>query len=219
MHQYTRVFRLTKFPHGYPDGYNLPEWAHACEYNDRGWCFAETAWATMTKSGRKCIDLGKFTGTRTHWLDIVTECIAGGGRPAPMLPDEFSKQLRMKRFTSGADYNVVNQLYEDAFYTQFKKATSLVYHNLSWGDDELLHVVKVMMSGAMAQLSELSFNHNKITDVGAARLADAITQGAAPALTQLEMVGNKGVSEAGMQRLQEVCDTINAKLLYIHEES
>ena len=36
-HQYTMVFRLTKFPEGYPRGYKLPKGANVAEYPNRGW--------------------------------------------------------------------------------------------------------------------------------------------------------------------------------------
>ena len=35
-HEHTTVFRLTSFPAGYPEGYNLPSGANVAAYPDRG---------------------------------------------------------------------------------------------------------------------------------------------------------------------------------------
>ena len=35
-HPETIVFRLTTFPEGYPEGYDLPSWANVAAYPDRG---------------------------------------------------------------------------------------------------------------------------------------------------------------------------------------
>lgn len=148
----------------------------------------------------------QVTGTKTYWLDIVRECIVG--RQAPLLPEEFAKQLRTKKFTNGnEDYELVCKLYESAFLAQFQECTRLIYHRLYWGDDEVLQLVKVIMMGALPKVSELSLEDNNITDVGAASLADAIRQGALPALTLLNISSNDRISDIGKDRLQEACNT------------
>eukprot|EP00966_Prymnesium_polylepis_P072043 1673137-Prymnesium_polylepis.1 len=145
-HPFTRVFRLTELPpHRYRHlgSSDMPAEAQAARmsirpYDKRGWCFAETSWALLTKSGRKCIDLGKFTGKKTHWLDIVTECIADLARPPPLLPEAFEEELSKREFTTGKeDHDLCFKLYQEEFYDRFNGANGLVYHNLGWRDEEL----------------------------------------------------------------------------------
>ena len=116
-HPHTYVFRLTSFPAGYPEGYNLPSGANVAAYPDRGcaastypapapqalcarplvrtprpsrrWCFTESGWATMTKSSTKSLDLGRLKGTEADWGDVLRSC-AVVGRPPPLLPLQSS---------------------------------------------------------------------------------------------------------------------------------
>lgn len=152
-HQYTWVLRLTKAPEGYPEQYTLPPGANAAAYMDRGWCFCETSWASMTKNGRMCLDLGLFTGSKSNILDMIGECVLGGGRRAPLTPERFEEELGKKSFTNGStDSPLVNRLYKEAYYQEFGKAEVLGYFNLGWGDEEAAAVVAVMKSGVMTSL-------------------------------------------------------------------
>eukprot|EP00966_Prymnesium_polylepis_P297581 6875407-Prymnesium_polylepis.2 len=65
-HRFTTVFRATRMPMDYPAAFNLPTEANSAAYTDRGWCFAQSCWATLTKdfrllagprnAGRRCVD-------------------------------------------------------------------------------------------------------------------------------------------------------------------
>ena len=58
-HPETTVFKLTSWPEGYPDGYDLTN-SNVADYRDRGWCFAEECWASLTKDFAKSLDLGLY---------------------------------------------------------------------------------------------------------------------------------------------------------------
>ena len=102
-HQFTMVFRLTKFPAGYPKGYKLPPGANVAEYPDRGWCFTETAWSCMVKPRSKVLNLARFSGEqygRSLW-DVLLECSEQKARPPPLTPSVFSEALTLRIFTNG----------------------------------------------------------------------------------------------------------------------
>jgi len=202
-HQYTRVFRLTKVPPEFPD---------ARPYSDRGWCFAETAWARLTKSGRKCIDLGKYSGSKVHWLDIVAECISDLGRPPPLLPDDFNQALEMRSFTTGkTDMELVKGLYVAEFDRRFREAVGLIYHHLGWENAQLEALLKVLP--ICEQLKTLNLNGNRFTDVGP--LVEQLRQEIMPSLKTLEIASSVNQSNpANFEALQEVCAHRGIQLLF-----
>lgn len=201
-HQYTRVFRLTKIP---------PEFPSARPYDGRGWCFAETAWAHLTKSGRKCIDLGKYSGSKVHWLDIVAECISDLGRPPPLLPDDFNRALEERRFTNGkTDMELVKDMYVVEFDRRFREAFGLIYHNLGWEDAQLQALLKVLP--ICEELETLNLNGNRFADLDP--LVQQLRHGTMPSLKTLELVGSVDQSNsAGVEGLQEVCARRGIQLL------
>mmetsp|Transcript_11577 Transcript_11577/g.34010 ORF Transcript_11577/g.34010 Transcript_11577/m.34010 type:complete len:384 (-) Transcript_11577:365-1516(-) len=97
-HSETTVFRLTTWPQGYPDGYELAG-ANVAQYIDRGWCFSESCWSALTKDFAKSLDLGLYSGTkrRLHGTNgVLAEC--ADSRHPPLLPGEFAKQARAHHF-------------------------------------------------------------------------------------------------------------------------
>ena len=107
----------------------------------------------------------------------------GGGRPPPLLPEQFAERLEAKRFTNGKDDKpLVARLYKQAFEEEFGKAVVLAYKGLRWGDAEAIQLSKLLASGATPKLWSLYLSDNPIGDEGLKALADAIANGAAPEL-------------------------------------
>ena len=149
------------------------------KYFDRGWCFTENAWASLTKARYLSLDLGLMNnGEEYGCRSLILECTKSGGRRPPLLPSAFAAELETKSFTNGkVDKPLVKRLYEAAFEEQFGKATELNYDGLGWGDAEAAHLAKVLASGAAPRLETLKLCHNQIGDEGCTALAAALKEG------------------------------------------
>ena len=55
-HPHTFVLRLTSFPDGHK-AEDQAEGTNVAKYFDRGWCFTEASWASLTKAGYLFLDL------------------------------------------------------------------------------------------------------------------------------------------------------------------
>ena len=58
-HPKTWVLRLTSFPDGHEEA-DQAEGTNVAKYFDRGWCFTEQSWASLTKASKLSLDLGKM---------------------------------------------------------------------------------------------------------------------------------------------------------------
>ena len=205
-HQYTTVFRSTAMPDDYPAAYALPEGANAASYAERGWCFAESSWASMTKPGTLSLDLGSLPPTAAAKGFIVHSCTKAGGRRPPLMPLRFQELLAAKTFTNGKeDRALVAWLYTESFTAQFEQVRELVYAGLGWAAAESASLGSLLASGALPNLERLNVFGNQLGDDGAAALATALRQspGALPKLRVLELGGN-GIGDAGMMALASV---------------
>ena len=182
-HPHTYVLRLTSFPDGHK-AEDQAEGTNVAKYFDRGWCFTESSWASLTKAVALSLDLGKMrVGVEYDCGSLRDDCTQDGGRRPPLLPSAFAAELETKSFTNGKDDKpLVKRLYEAAFEEQFGKATELIYDDLGWGDAEAAQLAEVLASGAAPRLEELDLNSNKIGDEGCKALAAALKEGAAPSL-------------------------------------
>jgi len=173
------------------------------KYFDRGWCFTEASWASLTKSGAYSLDLGKMRDDKEYDCDSLrNDCVQDGGRRPPLLPSAFAAALETKSFTNGKDDKpLVKQLYEDAFKEQFGKATVLWYQGLGWGDAEAAQLAEVLASGAAPRLEVLELDKNQIGDEGCKALAAALgKEGAAPRLKRLGLSDNE-IGDEGCKAL------------------
>ncbi|EOD20767.1 hypothetical protein EMIHUDRAFT_241839 [Emiliania huxleyi CCMP1516] len=201
-HPRTWVLRLTSFPDGHK-AEDQAEGTNVAKYFDRGWCFTEQCWASLTKSGRLSLDLGKMRdGVEYTWGGLISDCTSNGGRRPPLLPSAFAAELEMKGFTNGKDDKpLVKRLYEAAFEEQFGKATKLHYQRLGWGDAEAAQLAEVLASGAASRLETLQLFDNKIGDDGGKALAAVLgKEGAAPRLEALNLEFNK-IGDEGCKAL------------------
>ncbi|EOD15523.1 hypothetical protein EMIHUDRAFT_245788 [Emiliania huxleyi CCMP1516] len=201
-HPHTRVLRLTSFPDGHK-AEDQAEGTNVAKYFDRGWCFTEASWASLTKAGDLSLDLGKMRDGVWYGLRNFTEdCTEDGGRRPPLLPSVFAAELETKSFTNGKDDKpLVKRLYEAAFEEQFGKATKLNYRGLGWGGAEAAQLAEVLASGAAPRLEKLDLYDNKIGDEGCKALAAALgKEGAAPRLETLYLIGNQ-IGDEGCKAL------------------
>ena len=182
-HPHTTVLRLTSFPDGHK-AEDQAEGTNVAKYFDRGWCYTESSWASLTKDYDLSLDLGKMrVGVEYDFDSLITDCTQDGGRRPPLLPSAFAAELETKSFTNGKDDKpLVKRLYEAAFEEQFGKATELNYGGLGWGDAEAAQLAEVLASGAAPRLKTLHLPANEIGDEGCKVLAAALKEGAAPSL-------------------------------------
>ena len=159
-HPKTLVFMLTAFPPDYSDKRRYKPSGNVAPYPGRGWCFCESAWATMVKSAYLVMDLGvdptnemggqEGQGWYSWWKR------SSQGRGAPLLPDRFKEQLEDKNFTNGKDDKpLVAELYRKSFVACFEKATKLVYAGIGWGDAQAAALAAVLGAGAAPKLRTL----------------------------------------------------------------
>ena len=149
--QATWVLRMTKKPDDHPAAYDLPEDANKADYENRGWCFTEQSWSTLTKFSQMALDVGLLPDDCIDFWDMVKAC--SKTRLPPLLPLEFEKELEKKKpngkdyvknFTNGKDDRPrVIQLYTESYLKQFQRVDNLMYSDVDWGDAEMEQLVKV----------------------------------------------------------------------------
>ena len=159
--------------------------------------------ANLVKISYLALDLGKFTGTQEHLVDleddtdsVIKECRAGRAPPLP--PDQFAAILKSKSFAKPkdlanklgeSDQEIVADMYRRAFEARVGAAEDLNYMSLGWGDEEAKVVAGAL--GTAAACRELELNDNRIGDEGMAALAASLRAGAAPQLAFLDLYGNR----------------------------
>jgi len=204
-HQRTTMLRLTTFPRTYKKK-DQPEGANVSDYFDRGWCFSESAWSSLTKGCANSLDIGRMREGKEYDRPyaLIAECATGGsGRRPPLLaPSQFAAELETKSFTNGKqDRPLLIAQYEAVFNEQFGKATWLKYRGLCWGDAEAAQLAEVISSGAAPQLESLYMHYNSIGDEGCKALAAAIGKGGcAPRLKLLDLQRNQ-IGDEGLRAL------------------
>jgi hypothetical protein len=213
-HPYTRVFRLTRFPEGYPAsyeqrGYGLPTRANASEYMERGWCFTETCWASMIKPSWLCLDLGQYSSSKQYddWFELTQDCVRDGARIAPKTPAQFEEELCSKTFTNGKeDQPRVSQLYLTSFVDLLGNEIELIFEGLNWGDSQAEQVAAVIKTGCLRSLETLTLKDNDIGDRGMRTLASAIREAALPMLREVVVAGNPRASDAALEEVNRSLD-------------
>ena len=109
-HPFTTVLRLTSFPDGHKTE-EQPEGANVAEYFDRGWCYAESSWASLTKRASFSLDLGRMRPDCEYDRPgLIFECTRGNGWRPPLLPPQFAAELEAKRVTEGEDRPVLQAM-------------------------------------------------------------------------------------------------------------
>ena len=118
---------------------------------------------------------------RGGYVDLMHACAVA--RPPPLAPEEVRRLLEHeKKFTAGADVEVVDKLYRAFFEGVTGHATTLVFQRLEWGEAEARQLAAVLPR--FAAVEELDLSYNRLGDGGAAALAPALKE--MPRLTKLE---------------------------------
>ena len=200
--------KITKMPPSYPAGFDFSGGAYRADgpmviniatYEGRGWCYEENCISNLAKGSYLVLDLGKFSGTKTDFGGVEQECMAG--REPPHSPESFNAIVESKSFTNKeADLPIVKSLYKTAFDLRIGQAEGLNFHSLNWRDAEAAVLSKALHAAKV--LVNLTLGGNRIGDEGAAALAAALREGAAPKLQNISVNGTK-VSEEAKQALRD----------------
>lgn len=166
-------------------------------YGERGWPTFERGVSMFNKRGRG----------RLYWPSLIDTGDADGlaRREAPLPPEEMEALLEAKFFTNGkSDRSLVLELYKETGRVCIQEAVSLNYEGLDWDDAQLEMLCRWLPRCANAVRLVLANNH--ISDRGVAALLGAVSatpESTLPALKQLQLHGNIGITEAGNAALAD----------------
>jgi len=177
-HRKTTMFRISKFPKGYPEDYDLPKGANVAPYYNRAWCFAESCWASLTKDAEFCLEVSKFTESMLTRDDVVRNCKQMGRKTPPLLPAEFASELHSKQFTRKPrdETALLLDMYKAAFQGQFGRSIALNYSSLAWGNKELIHLAKGIEVAVPVRLKGIYLFDNQISCEGLKSLSKAMSR-------------------------------------------
>lgn len=201
-HPKTFILKATVLPEGYPEGFTFPPGAspNQAAYYERGWCFCESSMGNLVKESCMALDLGNLAACDWHSAGSVTHTCRAG-RPPPLHPDEFTRQLGDKSFTSkNADLKMVAALYRRAFETRVAEAEQLVYSGLGWGDDEVKVLCRALVAASSCRL--LLLDGNAIGNEGVLALVTCLRSGAAQRLAKIVLTTNAAWGAAAVQDLR-----------------
>ena len=123
-------------------------------------------------------------------------------RFAPLTPDGMHTLLMEKKFTNGADREVVVKLYTNVAERCIYPAEELNYTGFGFGDEEM----KVLCEWfpKCEKVKKLVLNDNAFSTTGFDLLAEVVgREGAMPKLEKIEVVANKDQPSA---KLREACE-------------
>lgn len=140
---------------------------------------------------------------------LVQRCVAT--RTPPVTPASFAAKISGMSFSHPRDdMPLVEALYAAGFSERLAQVTKLDYTNLRWGDAEAEAVAAVLSSGAATSLKSLDLGANAISDKGANALTASLE--GAPALSFLNLLGNRAIGEAAAAKLREACNERGIKV-------
>ena len=94
-------------------------------------------------------------------IPVGGEGDGGGKQQPPLVPSRFAEQLRRRRFTNGADFDVVCDLYERTLRDGFGARALLAYGSCGWGDAEVDELAATLRDVAHPEVVELDLSDNK----------------------------------------------------------
>ena len=122
-------------------------------------------------------------------------------RFAPRTPDGMHKLLMEKKFTNGADREVVVKLYTNVAERCIYPAKDLDYFGMGFGDEEMKVLCEWFPKCEVVE--ELYLTSNAFTATGWDLLAEVVgREGAMPKLESIEAGGNK---DELSDKLREAC--------------
>merc|ERR1719421_2562413 len=102
-------------------------------------------------------------------------------RLVPMSVERFAKTMREKKFTNGADCDLVIGLYKKTVESVLGKAPQLkMIGNKHWGDAEMRQLVEVLPQCAEATLLQIVGSFHEVTAEGVGVLTRCVDEGKLP---------------------------------------
>ena len=162
---------------------SLPEgdYTNCAPYGARGWCMAERHMSAMVKGTGLLLDLSQLTGAECDIMDMMKTSSAR--QPPPLTPTAFAEKLRdgvsSKRiaFTNGGDVDVVAEIYQRAFTTEFGSTRRLCFQHRAWSEaqgEAFAAALRYALSdGGLKHVEALELENNRIGDQSIIALVDA----------------------------------------------
>ena len=162
-----------------------PEGSSALAYLLRGWPTFESSVAMLIKPGV----------SNMEWPTLIDVSLRASKckRFAPLTPEGMHTLLMEKKFTNGADREVVVKLYTNVAERCIYPAKVLDYFGMGFGDEEM----KVLCEWfpKCEEVKELYLMNNAFTTTGWDLLAEVVgREGAMPKLKRINANGNKDKS-------------------------
>lgn len=160
----SECYRITKFPPGYPRGYDLSEGANRAEYYERGWPFVESCLISLQK----------------HRISAVKDLCHSNADAlvlprVPMVPSRMEQKLQQVSFTNAKDDRpLVLKLYEFQFVRHFTSLTDLSIDDAEWNDDHLMQMAEIIRMNHVPNLKEISLKENVFGERGCRALGEAL---------------------------------------------
>lgn len=204
-HAHTTVFRVTRLPEEFPEGYDLPQNANTADYTERGWTFCENMWASWPC--KETFDLGILADADMMPVsrqDLMRLCCNSDERcTPPVLPHEFGRLIEPKAFLNAKDdKQLVIELYETAFTAFFGAARKLDFSGLEWADEEADKLCNLINSGVLTELEFLHLASNQVRDTGMEKIGEAVANGKLPKCIKIVLDGNPGDTAPVVEALQ-----------------
>ena len=102
-------------------------------------------------------------------------------RLVPMSVDRFAETMREKKFTNGADCELVIRLYKKTLESVLGKAPKIhMAQNKRWGDAEMRELVEVLPMCAEATELNINYSFHEVTAEGVGVLTRCVDEGKLP---------------------------------------
>lgn len=202
VHRLTTVILVTSLPAGAASNYS-----NVTAYSARGWTSTERALSSIVKSTSCLFDAAKLDDEGSLVEEDLEKLVAK--RRAPIEPEKFCNNLREGvesgaiRFTAKGDIDIVSKQYRRGFRHSLEETEGIYYASLGWDDEEIASLADSLARCPESRLKRLRLQ-NKLGDRAADLLANALERGHLPALEQLKLTGNRGITEAAKARLRAV---------------
>jgi len=176
--------------------------------SERGWPTFTRCVGLLVKHWAGWLDSKDFGG-ESSWSDYEPELgqlgtldalLPPGMRRPPMIPEEFLQLIQTKRFTNGADREMVFELYGRGFQSTFEGVSTLPvldFSNKEWSDDGAWHSFAQLLPHLTAFSGRLVLSHTGMSDQGLMACIAQFAAGCLPKLTSLDIEANE-VSDAGV---------------------
>ena len=175
-HPHTTCCRLTEFPRNHHSPHRVP-------YFERGWPVFESSLTSMVKSTTLLhtlsFDHDKTEGgdkKHTHTLlpKLLQKSAQRQRTPAPTPEQMYHWMMTRVAFTNAhEDRPLVCWLYRDEFHRRFETVRHLNYALLSWGNDEILQLMHILLLH-QRQLQTLDLSGNRFGPEGCRAIAGVV---------------------------------------------